>query len=117
MLAKKLPRNLRGSLYIGNFYYNAGDYKAAERWYKKELEDLGQEDIGALRNLVAFYEMRQEYGKGLPYALLLEKILHKEKWYREWLRSRSENIALENLTKRMENIKAGKEKYKIRGLL
>lgn len=59
---------------LGNTYYLKGDYKNAEKWFKKEIQVYGK-NIATLYNIVSFYNDIGQYGKSLYYTLLLEKKL------------------------------------------
>ena len=74
----QLPKDKRGSLGIGGFFLDAGDFKKAEAWFKKELKDLGENDLGVNVNLVIFYDVTKQYKKAIPYVLKSEKLIKKE---------------------------------------
>lgn len=106
-LMKLLPKNQRGSLAIGNIYLTMGDFKNAEKWFKKELNYLGKNDLGANANLMICYLTNKQYKKALPYALRAEKLLAKElkKPIYKWFKNAKTNKTIELLKKRIEIIK------------
>ena len=106
-LMKLLPRNQRGSLAIGNIYLTMGDFKNAEKWFKKELNYLGKNDLGANTNLMICYLMNKQYKKALPYALRAEKLLTKElkKPIYKGFKNIKTNKTIELLQKTIEIIK------------
>lgn len=80
----KLPRNQRGALAIGSIYESLGDYKNAERWYRKEHHDAPRRDFGTTLNLFLFYRKHGNRRKALRYAHTTEKLLpleYKKKIY------------------------------------
>lgn len=74
----KLPKPQRGALAIGLIYEEMGDYKNAEKWYKKEIKSLLKNDFGGILNIFYFYKKTHNYKKALSNALQLEKLLKKE---------------------------------------
>lgn len=76
-LVQKLPKRKRGALGVGGIYLSKGDYKNAEKWFLKEMGELGSNDVGAVANVLMFYIKIKEYEKAFPYAMRLEKILKR----------------------------------------
>lgn len=74
----KLPQGQKGSLPVGGFYERAGNLKAAEKWYKKELEDLGGNEFGALMNLLIFYNRTKQSEKARSLAPRAEWLMQTE---------------------------------------
>lgn len=74
----KLPIGQKGALAIGHFYKIAGDLKGAERWYKKELKDLGGNESGAFFNLFLFYSSIGKHKKAYSLAFKAEELMKKE---------------------------------------
>lgn len=70
-----LPKNKRWPLAIGSSFETSKDYKKAEQWYKKELKMLGENNLGAIANLMMFYARRNEFKKGFSYVQKTEKLL------------------------------------------
>lgn len=110
-MLQNLPKNKRGVLAIGNIYLLKKDYKNAEKWFQKELSDLGENDFGANANLMTFYIETKKYKKALPYALKTEKILkatfqnqfHKK--YGKNFRTKNTNKTLKLYLNRIEKVK------------
>ncbi len=106
-LMKSLPKNQRGSLAVGNIYLTMGDFKNAEKWFKKELNYLGKNSLGANANLMICYLVNKQYKKALPYALRTEKLLIKElknPIYNKFKNAKT-NKTIKLLQKRIEIIK------------
>jgi len=76
-LVQKLPKKMRGSLAVGSIFLTKGDYKNAEKWFLREVKELGSGDVGAVANVLMFYVKTKKYRKALPYARRLERILKK----------------------------------------
>jgi len=74
----KLPIGQKGALSVGSFYVWSGDFKGAERWYKKELKDLGGDEFGAFMNLLIFYNRIRKREKAYSLAFKAEKLMEKE---------------------------------------
>lgn len=74
----KLPKPQRGALAIGLTYEEIGDYKNAEKWYKKEIKLLPKNDFGGILNIFYFYKKNHNYKMALFNAIRLEKLLKKE---------------------------------------
>ncbi len=72
---KTIPRKQKGALGIGTFFESAGQIKDAEKWYRRELSVLGEKDIGAVANLMRFYQRTKKIDEALPLANKLERIL------------------------------------------
>lgn len=72
-----LPKSQRGVLGVGSFYESMKDEKAARRWYVREVKDLGEENFGAVANLMSYYARRSEINKAYPWALKTKKLLAK----------------------------------------
>ncbi|MEK7193685.1 MAG: hypothetical protein AAB652_02745 [Patescibacteria group bacterium] len=106
-LLKKLPKKRRGVLGIGNVFLLAGDHKNAEKWFKKELNDLGKNHLGANANVMMFYLQTNNLKKGLPYALKTEKLLTSElaKPIYRGVNTGSSNKTIGLLRKRIDKIK------------
>ena len=96
---------------IGNIYLLKKDYKNAEKWFKKELNDLGEENLGVNANLLTFYTEIKNYKKALPYALKTEKLLKttfQNSFYKKYgakLRTKNTNKTLKLYLERIEKVK------------
>lgn len=104
-LLQKLPKERRGVLAMGSVFQQKGDYENAEKWYKKELSDLGENDFGANANLMTFYLQRKQCNKALPYALRVEKLLDKEFRKPAYKKAGSKNKTFVLLKKRIDTVK------------
>jgi hypothetical protein len=67
-LMMKLPRKERGVLAVGSFFEPLKDWESAEKWYKKEVRDLGEGDLGAVANLMSFYLRLGKKSLAQPWA-------------------------------------------------
>ncbi|MDP2629099.1 MAG: hypothetical protein Q8P45_00135 [Candidatus Harrisonbacteria bacterium] len=106
-LTKKLPKTQRRALAVGNIFYLKGDFKNAEKWFKKELVSLGENNLSANANLLMFYNDMKAYKKALPYALKTEKLLRMElkKGIYKNLRTPRTNKTLELITAHINKAK------------
>lgn len=110
-LMQNLPKNQRGILSIGNIYLLKKDYKNAEKWFKKELNNLGENDLSANASLMTFYIETKNYKKALPYALKTEKLLKatfKNSFYEKYgakFRTKNTNKTLKLYLDRIEKVK------------
>ncbi len=110
-LVQNLPKNRRGVLAIGNIYSLKKDYRNAEKWFKKELNGLGENDLGANANLMTFYIKIKNYKKALPCALKTEKLLKamfQNSFYKKYgknFRAKNTNKTLKLYLDRIEEVK------------
>lgn len=111
-LLLKRPKAQQGALGVGSLYLAQGDIRGAERWFKKELRNLGSRDVGANANLMSFYYFTKNFRKALPCALHTEKLLNKElrkSAYKRGNAPASHNAAVKVLMARIRKIRAHRE--------
>lgn len=110
-LMQNLPKNKKGVLAVGNIYLLKKDYKNAEKWFKKELNDLGESNLGANANLMTFYIETKNYKKALPHALKTEQLLKETfqnyfyKKYGAKFRNKNTNKTLKLYLNRIAKVK------------
>lgn len=77
-LRNKLPIKQKGSIPIGSVYERISNYRAAELWYKKDIEDMKSKDFGSYANLFLFYCNRENYLKARHMSSKLKRLIKKE---------------------------------------
>lgn len=102
-LWRKLPRNKKGALGIGSFYEVIGDYKNAEKWYKRELKELGDKDIGAVFNIFMFYKRVGEKDKANAYGKKAVPILVNMFGAKNLTRLKKSNKTVNFMVRELEN--------------
>ncbi len=77
-LLRKLPRNKRGIIGVGNVFLLQKDFKNAEKWFKRELKDMGLNNFAANANLLMFYDSIGDKRRAGNFARKTKILLEKE---------------------------------------